>query len=398
MGPERHVFDDMTPEMLRRRGTVKWCHHDADVLNFWIAEMDFRAAPAVRAAALDAVEREEFGYPLPDKASGLPAAVAEWQAQRYGWKIARENVHVLPDVLKGLELGIERFSPTGSAVIVPTPAYPPFFMVPGVVNRPVIAVPMVPDGGRWALDLESIDEAFAAGAGTIVLCNPHNPLGRVFTRDELLALCDIVERHGGRVVADEIHAPLTYPGYQHIPYASISDRSARHCLTLVSPGKGWNLPGLKCAAAITSCEVDEERWRSLTAMKTHGASTIGIRTATAAFRHGGPWLDDVLTYLDRNRMLLAELLRAHLPEVGYTPPEGTYLAWLDCRRLGLGDEVAAFFLERARVGTNPGSAFGDNGRGHIRFNFATSHSILEQGIEAMTAAVRYGARGERPPA
>lgn len=388
----RHAFDDVTPETLRRRGTLKWCHHDPDVLNFWIAEMDFRAAPVVRAAAVDAVEREEFGYPLSDGANGLPAAVADWQAQRYGWKVGSDKVHVLPDVLKGIELGIEGFSPADSAVIVATPAYPPFFIVPGVVSRPVIEVPTVLSSGRAVLDLEGIDAAFAAGAGTFVLCNPHNPLGRVFTRGELLALCDIVEHHGGRVIADEIHAPLTYPSYQHIPYASVSDGAAQHCLTLVSAAKGWNLPGLKCAAAITSNAVDEERWRSLSPVKTHGASTIGIRTSVAAFRHGAAWLDDVIAYLDQSRTLLAELLAAHLPEVGYTPPEGTYLAWLDCRRLGLGDEVAAYFLDQARVATNPGSAFGSDGRGYLRFNFATSHSILEQGIEAMASAVRHRRR------
>lgn len=388
MDTAQHVFDNFTPESLRRRGSIKWSHYEPNVLNFWVAEMDFAAAPVVRAAALDTVEREEFGYPVRENASELPGAVAEWELRRYGWKVDSAQVHIVPDVLKGIELGIERFSPTGSAVILPTPAYMPFFVVPGVVNRPIIEVPTLVEGGRRLLDLEGIEAAFAAGAGTIVLCHPYNPLGRVFTMEELVALSKVVDRHGGRVVSDEIHAPLTYPDNRHIPYASISETTAGHTLTAMSASKAWNLPGLKCAQVITSNSVDEERWRSLSPMKTHGASTIGIRTNTAAFLHGSGWLDDALAYLDGNRHLLGELLREHLPEVGYTPPEGTYLAWLDCRGLALDREAADFFLEEAQVGTNPGPAFGGDGPGHIRFNFATSRSILEQGIEAMATAVR----------
>lgn len=384
----RHVFDDFTPESLRRRGSVKWSHFDADVLAFWVAEMDFAAAPPVREAALDAVRREEFGYPISEEASALPPAVADWEDSRYGWKVEPTRIHILPDVLKGIELAIEQFSPAGSAVILPTPAYMPFFEVPKVVGRPIMEVPMLVDDGRQRLDLEGIDAAFAGGGGTIILCHPYNPIGRSFTLEEMSDLAAVVVRRGGRVVADEIHAPLVYSGGRHVPYASVSNDTADHTLTMVSASKGWNLPGLKCAQIIVSNDVDEERWQTISRMKTHGASTIGIRTNTAAFRCGGPWLDDTLAYLDGNRRLLGELLTEYLPDVGYQPPEGTYMAWLDCRALGLDREPADFFLEEARVATNVGPAFGSGGSGHIRFNFATSRAILEQGVEAMAGAVR----------
>lgn len=388
MTDELHAFDALTIDGLRRRGSVKWNSFGPDVLAAWVAEMDFPAAPPVRAAILDAADREEFGYPQPDDTNGLPEAVAGWELAAYGWPVDARHVHTLPDVLKGVELGVETYSPEGSAVILSTPAYMPFFDVPKVVRRPITEVPTVVDDGVRRLDLDGIDHAFAAGAGTIVLCQPYNPLGRSFTRAELLALCAVVTRHGARVVSDEVHAPLTYSGRTHIPYASISPEAAAHSVTVVSASKAWNLPGLKCAQLITTNDVDEERWHDIPQLKTHGASTIGIRANVAAFTQGGPWLAGTLDYLDGNRRLLADLLAEQLPEVRYTPPEATYLAWLDCRELDLPVEPADFFRDRARVATSPGPPFGSDGRGHLRFNFATSRAIIEQAVEAMAAAVR----------
>lgn len=380
-------FDGFTPASLRIRGSLKWTQYGPDVLAAWVAEMDFAVAPPVKAAILDAVEREEFGYPVRHEASELPPAVAEWQRSRYGWDVDPSRVHILPDVLRGVELAIEWFSRAGSAVILPTPAYPPFFDVLKIVDRHVIEVPAVMDGGIWRLDYPAIDSAFARGAGTIVLCQPYNPLGRSFTAAELADLAEVVGRHGGRVISDEIHAPLTYPGNRHVPYASISQEASGHTLTMVSASKAWNLAGLKCAQLITGNDVDEERWQSVSRLGADGASTIGIRASTAAFREGAPWLDEALAYLDGNRRFLGRLLEERLPAVGYALPEATYLAWLDCRPLELGVEPAEFFLEKARVAANPGLDFGPNGAGHIRFNFATSRTLLERAVEMMAAAV-----------
>lgn len=390
MADPHHIFDNFSPELLRQRGSIKWSHFGPDVLAAWVAEMDFATAPPVRQAIVDAVEREEFGYPVREENSDLPEAVAQWENNHYGWKVDPGRVHILPDVLKGVELAIERFSPSGSAVILPTPAYMPFFEVPKVVNRAIIEVPtLIDETGIRRLDYAGIDAAFAQGAGTIILCHPYNPLGRSFSVDEMRDLAAVVERHGGRVVSDEIHAPLTYPGSHHVPYASISETTARHTLTMVSASKAWNLPGLKCAQVITSNDIDEERWQSISRMKTHGASTIGIRANIAAFREGGPWLQDALAYLSGNGRYLAELLEAHLPEVRYTVPEATYLAWLDCRALELGVEASEFFLAKARVATNPGPAFGNDGVGFVRLNFATSRAILARIVESMAEAVAH---------
>ncbi len=379
-------FDDVDVGVELARRTIKWSKHGPGVLAAWVAEMDLGTAPAVRAAVAGAVERQQFGYPVADAATRLPAAVAAWSADRYEWPVDAGRVHLLPDVLRGVSLAIQHLSAPGSAVVLPTPAYMPFFDVPGGVGRSIVEVPLVHQGGRAALDLEGIDAAFAAGAGSLILCQPYNPVGRVFDAAELRALAQVVERHGARVISDEIHAPLTYPGTPHVPYASVSPEAAGHTLTLTAASKAWNVAGLRCAVAIVSNDADEDRWQAMAA-HTHGASTIGIEASRAAFADGGPWLDDVLAYLDRTRTWFADLLAEHLPAVGYVPPEGTYLAWLDCRALDLPEEPGAWFLEHARVALNEGSTFGGPGAGFVRFNLATSRVLVERMVRAMGASL-----------
>ena len=386
MSEQNLLFENFSPETLRKRGTAKWTYFDADVIAAWVAEMDFPTAPPVLAAIRDAVERQEFGYPSREGDTGLPEALAGWASSSYGWDVDPQRVHILPDVLRGVELAIEFFSAAGSPVILPTPAYMPFFEVPRVVNRRIVEVPLAVEDGRYSLDLDGIDRAFADGAGVLILCQPYNPLGRAFSRKELEDLSVVVARHGGRVVSDEIHAPLTYE-QTHIPYASVNGDAAAHTVTVTSASKAWNLPGLKCAQVITSNDADEEVWRGISMMKTHGASTIGIRANVAAFEEGGAWLAEAMSYLDGNRRLIGELLDQHLPEIGYRMPEATYFAWLDCRPLRLDVEPGEFFLEHARVATSPGPPFGELAKGFVRFNFATSRSILEQAVKAMATAV-----------
>jgi cystathionine beta-lyase len=351
--------------------------------------MDFATAPVVRRALADAVEREAFGYVPRD--NPLPEVTSEWLARRYGWDVDPARVHVLPDVLKGVELAVRHFTPESSAIILPTPAYMPFFEVPRATRRPLVQVP--------TLDLDAIDAAFAGGAGCVILCHPCNPLGHSYTVEEMSALSEVVERHGGLVVADEIHAPLTYPVSRHVPYASISSVTAAHTVTAVSATKAWNLPGLKCAQVVVG---NEERWGAISSLETHGSSSLGVVASIAAYRHGEAWLDEVVEYLDSNRRELAGLVEEHLPGAVYTMPDATYLAWIDCRPLRLEEEPAEFFLREAKVATSPGPAFGGDGPGHIRFNFATSKDLVRRMFEAMGAAlaqhshvVGTGLRGER---
>jgi cystathionine beta-lyase len=272
---------------------------------------------------------------------------------------------------------------------LPTPAYMPFLSVPGFLGREIIQVPMHDDGaGFFTLDLDGISDAFRAGGHLLIFCNPYNPLGRVFTRPEMTALSEVVDRHGGRVFADEIHGPLVYPGTRHVPYASTSELAASHTLTATSASKGWNLPGLKCAQVILTNEPDRQRWEQLGFFAAHGASNPGVVANIAAYRHGEQWLDEVLGYLDENRLLLAGLLGRHLPEVRYRPPDGTYLAWLDCSAMDLPDSPGALVTSRGQLTVVDGPAFGDGGAGAFRFNFATPQPVLAEMIGRIGAALR----------
>ena len=377
---------DQTVEQLRATGSVKWSQHP-DAIGAFVAEMDFGTAPPVAAAMREVVDSGLLGY-LPDRLDArLSTAFAGFARDRYGWEVPPERVRPLADVVSGLVAAIEHFSAPGSAVILPTPAYMPFVFVPTMLGRKVIQVPMAHEDGRAVYDLDAVDAAFAAGGDLLVVCNPHNPVGRVLEPDEMLALSEVVERHGGRVFSDEIHAPLVYDGHRHVPYVTVSDAAARHTVTAVSASKAWNLPGTKCAQLVLSNDVDAERWAEVGMLAEHGASNFGVVANIAAYESGGPWLGEVLAHLDGSRHLLSDLLAEHLPGVGYTPPEGTYLAWLDCRALGLGDHPADFFREHAGVALTDGPACGDAGAGFVRHNLATPRAVLEQSVRQMAEAL-----------
>ncbi|GAA4214083.1 MalY/PatB family protein [Actinocatenispora rupis] len=380
-----HPYDRLRVEDLVRQDSIKWTMHGPDVLAAWIAEMDFPTAAPIAAALHAAVDRGYTGYPPLDAATGLPAATADRLAAS-GLVVPADRIRLLPDILKGMELAIRLYSAPGSPVVVPTPAYPPFFEVTRLAGREIVEVPMHRTDTGWSYDLAGLDAALGAGAGTLILCNPHNPLGQVFGAAELAAVAEVVAAHRARVVADEVHAPLVYPGATHVPYGTVSAAAAGHSVTLVSASKGWNLPGLKCAQVVLTSEADAARWDTLPFLATHGASAPGIVANLAAYTAGAEWLADTVAYLDGNRRLLGDLLAEHLPAVSYVAPAGTYLSWLDCRGLGVADP-AGFFLSEARVAVNDGGTFGAAGEGWIRLNFATSREILTRVVTAMGAAV-----------
>ncbi len=381
-------LDAITPEALRRTGSLKWSMFP-DTIGAFVAEMDFGTAPAVTQALHEAVDLTLFGYLPPALSASMSQAAADWHRTVYGWDLAPEQVHPVADVIKALEVAIEHYSRPGSAVILPTPAYMPFLTVPKAMGREIIEVPLrVDDEGGHHLDLDGIAAAYRAGGGLLIMCNPYNPVGKVFSRTELESVAAVVSTHDGRVFSDEIHAPLVYPGARHVPYASVSDVTAGHTLKATSASKAWKLAGLKCAQLIISNEADAEVWDRVAMMASHGASNLGVIASTAAYRSGRPWLDEVLQYLDGNRFALTDLLADHLPGIGYTAPQGTYIAWLDCRALGLEGSAAEFFRERAGVALTDGADCGAAGEGFVRLVFATPRPILEQAVAAMGAAVR----------
>ena len=385
-------FDGITAASLADAGHLKWTLYGPGRLGAFVAEMDYGCAPAIKAAIHGAVDRELLGYPPPAAVAAMRTACASWQAEVHGWDVAPDDVHPIPGVVEGLEIAVQHCSRPGSPVIVPVPAYTPFLGGPVHLGREVIQIEMVRDAGRYVFDLDALDRAYRDGGDLLIMCNPHNPLGRVMERAEMEQIATVVARHGGRVFSDEVHAPLVFAGHRHVPYASTSPTAAEHTVTATSASKGWNLTGMKCAQLILSNDADRERMAALGPFATHGASTLGVVANTVAFDEGRAWLNEVLDYLDGNRHLLDDLLAERLPGVRHTKPEGTYLAWLDCRGLGLPRAPSEFFAEQASVVMVDGSQCGEVGAGFVRLNFATTRALLTQMVTQLADAVaRYNA-------
>lgn len=379
-------LDQISVERLREIGSVKWSLFPGKIGAF-VAEMDFGNAPAIKAALHRAVDDGLTGYLPGALSTAMSEACSRWQRDRYGWEVPAERIRPLPDVLAGLEATILHFTKPGSKVVLPTPAYMPFLSIPPALGREIVEVPMVYEDGRYSYDLDGIDRAFASGGDLLILCNPYNPVGRVFSRDELEGISDVVARHDGRVFSDEIHAPLVYAPLEHVPYASISEAAASHTITATSASKAWNLPGLKTAQLILSNDRDAEKWSKVGVMTEHGASNLGVIANTVAYDDSREWLAETLAYLDGNRTLLGELLAEHIPGMRYSAPEGTYIAWLDARGLGIGGAPADFFRENAGVALTDGATCGTAGEGFLRFIFATSRPIIEQSVRQMADAL-----------
>lgn len=382
-----HPFDARTRFDLDRPASRKWSLHPGRI-GAWVAEMDFGVAPEIANALHRAIDDEILGYLSPSLAAELGEATSQWMRTEYDWEVAPERVHLVSDVMATLRVAVEEFAAAGSPVIVPTPAYMPFLTSLPALGFPVIEVPGIEVDGRWQHDLQRIDEAFAAGARTLVLCNPHNPTGSIADRAELAAIAEIVERHGGRVFADEIHAPLRFDRRPFVPYASVSEAAAAHTITGTSASKAWNIPGLKTAQLITSNEHDQQAYRRLGFSVPHGAATLGVVASTAAYREGKPWLDGVIDYLEESRRLLGELVAEHLPGAAYHQPEATYIGWIDTSALDIEGSPSAFFREQAGVVLTDGRLLGQGYEDFVRIAFATPRPVLREALTAMGDALR----------
>jgi cystathionine beta-lyase len=377
-------FDDLSLDALRARRSAKWAMYPPDVLPAWVAEMDFPLAGPVRDVLRRAVELDDCGYPY---AAGLPESFAAFASRRWGWAPDPARVRLVPDVMLAVAALLRTLTRPGDGVVISPPVYPPFFAVIEELGRTVVEAPLAFTDGRWELDLDALERAFAGGASAYLLCNPHNPTGRVLARAELEAVAALAARHDVAVVSDEIHAPLALAGASHIPLASLGEDLSGRAVSLTGATKAWNLAGLKAAVLVVGSARMEEELEALPESLRYHAGHLGVLATIASFDDGGPWLEELLAYLDGNRRLLDSLLAAHLPDVRYVAPEAGYLAWLDCRALPLGDDPSEAFLERGRVALSPGPRFGDAGRGFARLNFGTSAALLADAVERMAAAL-----------
>ena len=374
-------------DALQQRTSAKWRFFDPDVIPAWIAEMDYPLAPAIAETLHAAVDRSDTGYRWLGE---LPEALADFAADTWGWQVDPAQVIVLPDVLTCIAQAIAHFSRPRAAVVINTPVYPPFFStVRDITQRTLVEVPLLrTELGGYDYDVASMEQAFArTDVSVYLLCSPHNPTGSVPSRETLEAIADAAKRHGVSVIADEIHAPLTHPGVPHTPFLSIAP-AGLSAISLISASKAWNIAGLKCAQLVAA---DEEILTKLQASipleVTYGTGHFGVLASIAAYRDSVPWLDEVRTLIAGNSALLREMLTLQLPEVSFAPPSASYLAWLDFGAYDLGDDPAAYFVERAKVGLSPGPGFGDLGVGCARLNFGTSPQILAEIVERLAMSI-----------
>lgn len=366
-----------TPDALKARRTRKWTQYEDDVIPLFIAESDFPTAPEVKRAIVEAAENEMFGYTPAPHAHRAETALADFYGERYGWRPDPARVFLIPDVVRGVLLSIRYF--TEGPVIVPMPAYFPFVAVAQAAGRERIDV-----SSAGGLDLAEVDAAFAAGAGSIIVTNPFNPGGWMFTEDELDQICAIARKYGGRVIVDEIHAPLTFDR----PHVCAAAKNPDVCITVTATSKAWNIAGLKCAQIIFSNDEDVKTWKSISPLIVDGVGTLGVVGAEACYEQGREYLDWEVGQLKANRDYLMDALPKAVPGIKVTKPEATYLMFLDFSDTAITtDRPAKWLLEHARVALSEGRDFGPGGEHKARLNFATSPEILQEAVERIGAAV-----------
>jgi len=374
--------------ILERRNTdsMKWNKYDDAVIPLWVADMDFVSADPIIEALHQRVDHRIYGYTLPPQE--LRTLIQERLKRLYEWSIREDDIVFLPGLVTGLNLSYHVFSDPGDGVLIQPPVYFHFVRDPVLHGRVLDDPPLVQKGDTYEINFSDFERGITDRTKTFLLCNPHNPVGRVFTLKELEAIADICLRHNVIICSDEIHCDLLYPGYRHLPIASLGPEVAKQSVTLLSPSKTFNLAGLDFGFAIIPNPGLRKIWQTVSSGLIPGVNIMGHVAARAAYKYGQEWLDQALAYLTVNRDFLAQYLKEKLPAIRMTKMEATYLAWLDCRNAGIPGNPSEFFLKRARVALNDGTEFGRGGEGFVRLNFACSRKTLTEALDRMASALK----------
>ncbi|MHB1598259.1 MAG: MalY/PatB family protein [Acidimicrobiales bacterium] len=376
---------------LERRSGTKWRRHGGSAIGAWIADMDYPVAPEVTSAVRALLDADDLGYPDQSLEEEVREAFSERARKRYATVVDPRDVVVVSDVVQAIYLSLLAFTEPGDGVAFLTPAYPPFFGAVSETGRTALCCPLLRGASRYEVDLDALGSVVREGsARALLLCNPHNPTGRSFTRAELDGIAAIALDAGLVIVSDEIHADLTLPGAAHVAVASLGPEVASRTVTLFSASKAFNVAGLRCAVAAFGDPALRERFERFPAHGRGSVSVTGMVAAVAAWERADRWLDAVLAVLADNRDLVSDFAAGHLDGAHFAAPEATYLAWLDLRAYDLGEDPAAWLRARARVALSPGPDFGIEGRGHARLNFATSRSVLEEMLDRIASALEHG--------
>jgi cystathionine beta-lyase len=380
------TFDFDTIINRRASESIKWRKFGDEILPLWVADMDFRAPQPVIDALQARLDHGILGYPgLPE---GLTESVLGWLSRRHGWEVKPEALIFLPGVVTGFNLAAQAFARPGEGVLLQTPTYVKFFDVSRHVNFIHQEMELTRDAnGQYQIDLDAFESAITPKTRVFMLCNPQNPTGRVFRQDELEAMAEICLRNEVIICSDEIHSDLIYSGHRHIPIASLAPEIADRTVTFIAPSKTFNVAGLKASVAIITNPALREKFEAARRGLVGWVNLLGMAAMQAAYAEGEPWLESLLPYLEANRDYLAAFVERELPGVTMAKPEGTFLAWLDCRGLGTGQTPSTFFLKEAKIAVNDGAWFGSGGEGFVRLNFGCPRATLEEGLSRMKAAV-----------
>ncbi|KGX83217.1 MalY/PatB family protein [Pontibacillus marinus] len=382
-------FQKVTNRLSTR--SVKWdwrkkLFNSEEVLPMWVADMDFEVPEAVKNALIKRAEHGIFGYTLTDQK--VNETIQNWLKSKHDWEIEKDWLTYSPGVVPTLHTIIEALTSEEDKVLIQTPVYPPFFQVVNKHNRTLVKNPLQIENGRYEIDFKDLEEKLASGVKAFILCNPHNPVGRVWQKDELQKMADLCMKHDVLIISDEIHSDLVYPGYKHIPIASLSKDIEANTITCMAPSKTFNLAGLQASYVITPDKKMREAVNEQFGLQgLNMLNTMGITAMEAAYEHGGQWLEELIQVIKSNKDRLMERLHSETETIKVIEPEGTYLVWLDCREMGLShSDLKQWFVEGAKVGLNDGASFGEDGEGFMRINIACPPETLEEGINRIVNA------------
>ena len=358
-----------------------------DVLPMWVADMDFRSPDFIIEALRNRLSHEILGYNI--KPEGFYTSVISWLKRRFNWDVHQDWISFTPGVVSALNFGVLSLTEPGQKVIIQTPVYAPFFKVVKNHHRQLVINELKLRNGKYVMDLDNLQSQIDKDTRAIILCSPANPAGRVWTKDELLALGDICLKNNILIISDEIHSDLILKGHKHIPLASLSEELANITVTCMAPSKTFNIAGLASSVIITSNPELKQRFDTLpNSLDLNNGNLFGIEALQAAYTHGDEWLTQMISYLDNNMDFLENYINRHLPKIKMIRPEGTYLVWLDCRQMGMNQhELRKFFIEKAKVGLNSGSDFGPGGDGFMRMNVGCPQAIIAEGLERIKLAM-----------
>lgn len=358
-----------------------------DIIPLWIADMDFLTPPSITQAMKQRVEHGIFGYVQPDE--HYFNAIINWLKNRHHWTVEQETISFIPGVVKGFAFAIDAFTNQNDKIIIQPPVYPPFKGTTEDLKREIVNNPLIFENGQYRMDFDNLREVAKTGAKMLILCNPQNPSGRIWTREELIELAEICYDNNIIVISDEIHADLELPGNKHIPFATVSEKAAQNTITLMAPSKTFNIAGIVSSfAVVDNKEIREKYFDYLEARQLNHGTIFAYLAAQYAYETGEEWLNQVMEYVQGNINFVDSYLQKHIPQLKVVRPDASFLIWLDCRELNLPQtELENFFIHKAKLGLNSGTMFGEEGEGFMRLNVGCPRITLEKALDNLKKAV-----------